>query len=339
MTTGPRRLSHGRMNDGCSRESAERGEAVVVYVIWLFWVISGLAVAVALALDRKSEQAGGRTRLVIPCGVFVGATLLMLFAGTTPSGRPLFPSLTRIFVPHGIPEAQLQAAQAREDQLAKQLDELRNEEARLRSEAAQSASRSKNDDTSMDLIEPSIGRQVTLLAILLVFLLVDVAALLILTDLSSLRLFGKDAKREEQLASLAALTKLVWNEDYRGALARAASILELKLREAELLDLSYLRSYAAVQVYAFPEAGETGDYRRGILQNAIRDLEGVIVVEPRRGPALYLLALAYSLANRHADALPLFERAKEALAGVTLPFAHNESVCLLNRGEEQLSLC
>ena len=53
----------------------------------------------------------------------------------------------------------------------------------------------------------------------------------------------------------------------------------------ELLDLSFLHSYAAVQVFSFPQPGESRDTLIGFLQIAIKHLESIVAVAPRRGPA------------------------------------------------------
>src|SRR5207247_2307287 len=101
-------------------------------------------------------------------------------------------------------------------------------------------------------------------------------------------------------------------------------------------DWAFLKSYCSVQLVA---TGKVEDpERRGLLETAVRDLVTLREQAPNRGEAVYLLAIAHGLIGDEQEALEAFEQAKGLVPGqaAKLPFAHNESVCLLNLAEERL---
>jgi tetratricopeptide (TPR) repeat protein len=132
------------------------------------------------------------------------------------------------------------------------------------------------------------------------------------------------------------LAHLAEHGQFREGLDVAVAIDAGRLERFDRLDWAYLKSYCAVQVAAAaaPEDAE----RKGLLEAAARDLETLLEQAPNRGEAVYLAAMAHGLLGDRARALEAFERAATLLPreASKLPFAHNESVCLLGLAEEAL---
>ena len=168
----------------------------------------------------------------------------------------------------------------------------------------------------------------------LLFYLGDPAVLL------RLKFFGMKRDRGElRSKALIDLDRLAAAADqgrFREGL-RLADGLDVNLLERfDRLDWAYLRSYSAVQVAA--DGNVPGEERRQLLEKAVRALTTLLEEAPNRGEAVYLLGVASSLMNQPQQAVDAFTRAKDLLpASLDLPFAHNQSVSLLELAEEKLS--
>jgi hypothetical protein len=145
------------------------------------------------------------------------------------------------------------------------------------------------------------------------------------------------SEKEKAVVSMDRLAHLVETGEYKEGL-RAASMVEVGLLdEFDRLDRAYLKSVCAVQV-AGQDSTEEAE-KRELLDTAVRDLTTLLEQAPNRGEAVYLLAMAHGLAGNWKASLDSFENAAKLLQsqGAKLPFAHNESVCLLRLAEEALS--
>ncbi len=306
----------------------------MIYLMGLLWAAAAAALAIAIgrAVTRRHEGVSV-VRLAIPVAVLAAATALLAANAPLITGSGTSGPAART------PERRLAEVERRSRELSAQLQETRRTEARLRQRLAvpqgKAAPTAPVVETAPE-VAPD-GPQRLLLVLMLLLLAADFAVLFMADRLIAMLPFGRaNSRREEQLKALEELTGLVWGEDYRGALAKASEILELKLRQSEILDLFYLRSYAGIQVYAFPKPDESEAFRNDLLADAVRDLREVVEIAPKRGPALYLLALALGFAGRDDEALAMFARARPRLGTQDLSFAHNESVCLLRSAERHL---
>jgi tetratricopeptide (TPR) repeat protein len=137
-------------------------------------------------------------------------------------------------------------------------------------------------------------------------------------------------------ASLDRLSQLAETGEFREGLQVADNIDAGLLEKLDRLDCAYLKSYCAVQIGA--SAPDENKDHRGLLETAVRDLDTLLEQAPNRGEAVYLLAMAQGLLGARQKSLDAFEKAASLLKGQvsTLPFAHNESVCLLGLAEEAL---
>ena len=310
----------------------------MIYLVWLLWAAAAVALLTAIVVAVRRRHEGGMIgRLAVPAAVFALASGLMAV-----NAPVVLPSETKGEVAAGPASAsRLAVIERRSRELSAQLQETRRaEEAMRRRLATPSETAAPAAPAAGAAPGPAPdGRQTLLLVLMALLVAIDVAALLFAGRLLAMLPFGKsNSGREEQVAALNELAELVWRERYREAATRASQIMELKLRPPELLDLFYLRSYAAIQVYAFPEPDESAASRDLLLAGAVRDLREVVEIAPKRGQALYLLALALGFAGRDEEALELFARARDRLKEDELPFAHNESVCLLRSAERHLSV-
>ena len=134
-----------------------------------------------------------------------------------------------------------------------------------------------------------------------------------------------------------ALSHLADQGEFRAGLSRAAAIDVNELDRFDRLDWAFLKSYCAVQVAATEKIDD--QERQELLAASVRDLVTLREVAPNRGEATYLLALAHGLIGAPQPALDAFAEARSLLPGPNdkIPFAENESVCLLNLAEERLS--
>lgn len=133
------------------------------------------------------------------------------------------------------------------------------------------------------------------------------------------------------------LTKAVWGKNYKEGWKIAERIREKRLNHLDRLDYLFLKAYCAFTLSDAEDEETNTEERRRLREQAITDLESVIEDAPNRGEALYLLGLMYGITDKNAEALEKFEKARESLKINTLPFDHNESVCLLRLGELALS--
>ncbi len=176
-----------------------------------------------------------------------------------------------------------------------------------------------------------------------VILLVGVFLLLYLGDpsvLLRLRFFGLGRNRGElrnkALSDLNALAAAAEQGRFREGVTRAEALDVNLLERFDRLDWAYLKSYCAVQLAG--EAAVADDERRRLLETAARALTTLLEEAPNRGEAVYLLAMAHSQLGQPQQALDGFTKAQELLpSSLALPFAHNQSVALLNLAEDRLS--
>jgi hypothetical protein len=143
-------------------------------------------------------------------------------------------------------------------------------------------------------------------------------------------------EKQQALAGLDRLSHLADLGQFQEGL-QAASAVEVGLLEKfDRLDWAYLKSYCAVQIAALDTTKDRE--RQDLLEAAVRDLDTLLEQAPNRGEAVYLLAMAHGLAGRWRNSLDAFANAAGLLQGPgsKLPFANNESVCLLRLAEEEL---
>ena len=148
---------------------------------------------------------------------------------------------------------------------------------------------------------------------------------------------GVDASEQKQaITDLDRLSHFAEIGQFRQGLQVAGAVDIGHLEKLDRLDWAYLKSYCAVQIAASakPEDPE----QRALLETAVRDLDTLLEQAPNRGEAVYLVAMAHGLLGARRKSLDAFEKAASLLKGHSsrLPFAHNESVCLLGLAEDVL---
>jgi tetratricopeptide (TPR) repeat protein len=231
-----------------------------------------------------------------------------------------------------------------------QLDELRKRKAALYEEIARIDAEiealSPIPAAPVEALEPPrYGLDIGPLAHFLVPILLVLGAvgLVTLGDPTILlrphRAGGQEENDPEAQAAAVGLDRLSQLADlgqYREGLEAASSVDVGLLDKFDRLDWAYLKSYCAVQLAA-AEATEDGQ-KEDSLESALRDLETLLEQAPNRGDAVYLLAVANGRAGRWKSSFDGFARAASLLQnqGSRLPFAGNESVCLLRGAEEAL---
>jgi len=161
------------------------------------------------------------------------------------------------------------------------------------------------------------------------------------------------AAEKPEPADLPTLAAHVHAGRWKKALACAAKINAEGLHKLEVLDFLYLRAFASVMAVAAAEEGATVTHqdRTDKLAAAAKDLERLLELAPHMAEARWLSGYVKARAADWQGALDTMRAAREELApgmergglaptrGVddAVPFAENESVCLLMLAEAKLA--
>jgi tetratricopeptide (TPR) repeat protein len=294
----------------------------------------------AVRIEREEGLASSRIRLVAVSVVCAAVTALIL--GTLASNL-VPPRNAGYSIPLPVePADPLVAAKLKE--LEKRKTDLYDEIDRLSAELAK-LSPMERDPTFQDARPPWYAFDVGALAHFLVPILVmlGTVALFTLGDPATLLKPGwtgtRDNNPDEQdqaLTELDRLSQLAKLGKFREGLQSAGLVDAGRLEKFDRLDWAFLKSYCAVQIAATLAAGD--NEQRELLETADRDLETLLEQAPNRGEAIYLQAMALGLLGEREKSLAAFEKASPALPKLAakLPFAHNESVCLLGLAEDAL---
>ncbi len=316
-------------------------------MLWLMLAVTAAMVVLSVRARRLEDEEGlapSRKRLIavgIVCGI---ASLLV--AGATASA--LLPSRSAIAAEADRPpppESTDPAAIARREAIEKRKADLYEEIRRLNAELAQ-LSPAEEAPAEAEPTRRSAGLDVGPWAHFLVPLLVMIGTIALVTLGDPTTLFrsgslgGRDEDVDEKNRALGELDRLAHLADqgqYREGLEVADAIEVGLLERFDRLDWAFLKSYCAVQLAATAPP-EDAAKNKGLLETAARDLETLLEQAPNRGEAVYLAATAHGLLGDRTRALEAFGRAATLLPrqASTLPFAHNESVCLLGLAEEAL---
>ena len=128
---------------------------------------------------------------------------------------------------------------------------------------------------------------------------------------------------------------------WKKALACAAKISAEGLHKLEVLDFLYLRAFSTVMAVASPEEGAvvTHQDRTDKLAAAAKDLERLLELAPHMAEARWLAGYVKARASDWQGALDTMRAARAELdRGMDdVPFAENESVCLLMLAEGKLA--
>lgn len=319
-------------------------EGWLMFLLWLLWTATAVQCGLAVngyLTEKLHGMSLSLVRLSAIVGIFVVVTSLAAFTAFLPQD-----SLTAVTQTAGpqsgeVAEAKNQLQQIEEDR--RKLD-MREKETRNQLYAAESKVPSPVPAfiSNLERVNKS-ERAIVALAGTAVLLLGGFVVLAVGGQIQTLfpAAWSSGGERSEERRAvereLQEVSRLVWNENYREALTKAEAIQDKKLGNFDRLDLLFLRGYSAVQVRSFPEEGETAEQLRPILDRAISDLETVIDTAPKRGEALYALALAYGLRGSDLEAVAAFDKASPMLTTDQLPFEHNISVCLLRLAEASLN--
>ncbi len=337
-------------------------EPWLITLMWVLWLGTAAQCALAVNAYLVESREGMRIsslRVGILAGTLIIASVLAISVTFLPRQAPPLAVSPKNAAQVNIPD--LERSRNEETRIRAQLDEIQKQQRQLeeKSKPLQKQQRDLEQHINLltgagavriyvhDIEEIDWRTRATVGLVLLACMLVAGFAVLALGGRiqtllpESWDLLGGPgaADYESHLRDLDALSALVWSDSYREALEKAGSIQEKKLHPFDLLDFYFLRGYSAVQVAAFPKPEDSDEQRRKWLDMAVADLEAVTEEAPKRGEAVYTLAIAYGLRyNKHAEALQTFERARQLLPSEkTLPFDHNESVCLLKLAEASLS--
>jgi tetratricopeptide (TPR) repeat protein len=143
-----------------------------------------------------------------------------------------------------------------------------------------------------------------------------------------------------EIADLPTLAGHVHAGRWKKALACAAKISAEGLHKLEVLDFLYLRAFATVMAVAAPEGDVAVPHqdRTDKLAAAAKDLERLLELAPHMAEARWLSGYVKARSADWQGALDTMRAAREELAGADdVPFAENESVCLLMLAEGKLA--
>jgi tetratricopeptide (TPR) repeat protein len=318
-----------------------------VFELLMLWLLTAATVVMvalsarALKLEKREGLASSHKRLIavsVVCAAaaafVVSATISAVFPhrDDTPVDQP-----TAVEPTDPVVAAQRKALEKRKSELYEEIDRLEAEVAKLSPIEVLPAALAPKQAWHFFDVGPLAHFIVPILVVL------GTVALVTLGDPTTL--FRPDRNRERSadapeiqraIADLDRLSHLAETGEFREGLALAGAIDLGLLEKLDRLDCSYLKSYCAVQIAA--SASSDDNEHRGPLETAVRDLDTLLEQAPNRGEAVYLLAMAQGLLGARRKSLDAFERAASLLKGQTsnLPFAHNESVCLLGLAEEAL---
>jgi tetratricopeptide (TPR) repeat protein len=127
---------------------------------------------------------------------------------------------------------------------------------------------------------------------------------------------------------------------WRKGVACAQKISIEQLHKLEVLDFLYLRAFCGVMTVAAPEQGATVTHqdRTEKLATAAKDLESLLELAPHMAEARWLAGYVKARTSDWQGALDAMRAARSELdAADNVPFAENESVCLLMLAEGKLA--
>jgi hypothetical protein len=318
-------------------------------VLWIFLAAAIFLVLMAGRINGIEREEGlprSRYRFPLAAGVCALVGLLVLLS-TLSMFRP-GPAEPRTPAPQAEAEAgpdvaALARLEQQREQLRKNLQELENQIRAMRQSRPQTTATTQpaSSDAEGEVASSSggifgISSYLGSVAVFLVpfLLVIGIVVLFFLSDQSLLhRLLSFRRNRSERragaLATLNAIAAAADQGRYQEALNEATALDSNLLDRFDRLDWAYLKSYYAVQVCQGND--------RPLMETAVRDLTTLLDEAPDRGEAVYLLSLVQGLLGQSRSSLDNFERAERLLpASLNLPFAHNQSVCLIRVAEEQL---
>jgi hypothetical protein len=318
-------------------------------LLW-FLLAASVALVVTALRARRIEQEEGlppANRRVLATGGICGVVALLVVLATYSTVAPVREPEALTHIPSVLPDpspadpgtaAKLAELRARRSALQAEIDKLDQQIEALRPRAAPEPLPVEMP-VAWSLPDFRAGAWV-----LVPMLLVTGVILLFTTGDPAVLLrgglFGRRPDRGERvnkaIADLNGLAHAADNGFFREGLNRARAVEVNLLDPFDRLDFAFLRAYCAVQLTMTTKL----DYaeHRELLESAVRDLTTLLEQAPNRGEAVYLLAVAHGWLGDEQAALDDFARAKGVLGsqGSDLPFANNESVCLLTLAEEKL---
>lgn len=306
-------------------------EALVVIPLWLCVAVS-LALLVLSArsalIQRREGLLPSMARLYVAAGGFVLITAAVVWA-TRPVSAPSAATtdLDPAFAP----------IRAEIAQKTRRIDELRVEQRNVEHEIADLAAKLPETARGAEIapFDPAAVRSARLFGVtLLVFtlLLFAVPAVVLLGDPRTLLLRRRPPPPAAEPVGVDALALAAIEGRHADGLLAAEQTKEAELDTLDRLDFLFARAFCAVKV-----ASGGANIAPELLASAVKDLVRLLELAPNMGEAHYLLATARGVIGELEPALTSFERSHALLAGVDLPFSHNESVCLLGLAEKRLA--
>ena len=311
-------------------------EALIIIPLWICVAVS-LALLVlsarAALIQRREGLLPSLTRLYVAAASFALITGAVVWA-TRPISAPVAATATNLDPAFAPVRAELA-------EKAKHLDELRVTQRQIEHEIADLAARLPENARGPELapFDPAAVRSARLLGvILLVFalLLFAVPAVVLLGDPRTLLLRRRPPPPAAEPVGVDALALAAIEGRHADGIQAAEQTREGELDTLDLLDFLFARAFCAVKL-ATSEGADGAKDSPAQLASAVKDLVRLIELAPNMGEAHYLLGTARGLLGELEPALASFERAEALLAGVELPFSHNQSVCLLGLAEKRLA--
>jgi tetratricopeptide (TPR) repeat protein len=304
-------------------------EALVALPLWI-----GVAVSLALfvlsaravLVQRREGLLPSYARLYVAAVGFVAITAAVVWAS-----RPVEAASVEASEDPALAPLRAQLVEK-----AKRMAELRAEEDRVQQEYEGLAGKLPSSARGGEIDPAAVRSARRLGALVLVFalLLFAVPAVVILGDPRTLFLRRRPPPPEAAPTGVDALALAALEGRLAEGLQAAAETREDGLDTLDLLDFLFVRAFCAVKLAA---EGKDAKANEAGLASAVKDLTRLLELAPNMGEAHYLLASARGLAGESDRALASFEQAEPLLAGSALPFAHNESVCLLRLAEKRLA--
>ncbi|MEP7121863.1 MAG: hypothetical protein ABJE95_13165 [Byssovorax sp.] len=308
-------------------------EALIILPLWICVAVS-LALLVlsarAALIQRREGLLPSLNRLYVAAASFALITGAVVWA-TRPVSAPIASTASNLDPAFAPVRADIAAK-------TKHLDELRASTRDAEREIADLAAKLPENARGADLapFDPAAVRSARLFGvILLVFalLLFAVPAVVLLGDPRTLLLRRRPPPPAAEPVGVDALALAAIEGRHADGIEAADRTREGELDTLDLLDFLFARAFCAVKL-------ATADGAKGAAEQlaiAVKDLAKLIELAPNMGEAHYLLGTARGALGELEPALASFERAEALLVGVDLPFAHNQSVCLLGLAEKRLA--
>lgn len=145
---------------------------------------------------------------------------------------------------------------------------------------------------------------------------------------------GEKDRRAQSLEELDRLADAASEGRFQDGLGLASQVDAALLKQKDQSDLTLLRALCAFHVASKRSSVAA---RKEVLEKPVAELRALVERAPRLHAAGYLLAMGDVLLGEHGQALAGLRSVERGLSRLELPFAENQSYCLLALAQERLA--